>query len=1218
MNSSVVARLLLNSAVAQLADLDGRLAGAHIYCQLPIVKLEIGNWKLLGWVILVGLVGLMSSPTEAAVLRVPEDYPGIQRAIDASRNGDTVLVSPGFYNENINFKHRAITLSGTNPSDPTVVSNTVIQAVGKSSAVTFATGEMTNSILTGFTITGGYGTSNGVAGATIYYGAGIYCFRSSPTIVGNIITGNVGPTEPNLSGYGAGICCIDSRAVITRNLITANSGYAGGGILMSLGRAKVANNVIAGNSAVIGGGVVMLQGGQLANNTLVGNGAQFAGNAYAGSDSSGQCLLTGNIIGNATTGGGLFFEEQDRLTQTTFNDVWNNVGGDYSEDANRTGVDGNISQDPQFVDATIGDYHLRDVSPCINAGDPGFQPGPDETDFYGRSRLYARRVDIGATEYSDNFRPLADAGPDRVVAVTYLPYSITLDGSGSSDPNGAALSYHWQQLSGPSGSFTEATAAKPMFNVLELGTYVFALVVDNGRFSSFSDVVQVIAKNDAPTANAGADQAITDLSENTIITLDGSRSSDPENAVLRYHWQQIDGWKIQLSDPNAAQPTLLHPWPGLYLFALVVDDGMQQSEPDVVAVGIGPNHAPVADAGLPRYVAAGSVTLDGTGSYDPDGYGTLTYQWRQISGPTANLAGADTATPVLSGFIPRATNQTCVFELILSDGYLVSAPSTTRVTIVRNFGTNALQLANPPFDPAKPTIVAFGGGDCATGVGMTFGGVWEERANWLTVNSYGSPYFRYGDMLIVYLSNVAPNYRQSIQTIGFSTGNLPAMDAAWYINATYKDARYAANRVSLLDPVCGSLAFRVTPFLTNRIAGEQCWVDNYLSYDPNFPITPILAGALHVVCRPPRTHSYPVIRYSTSSPDYENDGLTAFAYLSLIGAGKNYQLNTASQKYYLAIDTNESVGFFNQPQFPGKILAPVQLTGPADGAILPPAGAVFGCEPVENAVRYQLLVGAAPDRVMDYAVLLDTPNPPAQTLATLPHQNAWWTVKAIDQFGSSIYADPRRIKLPENRPPIANPGSNQVVYAGLDGQAKVTLNALRSTDPDGDPLGFTWAWASGGRAYLSNAARITIELPIGSHTAQLMVNDGQMNSAIAELQITVVGPMQCVLKILPTQINLRSPRAEILAAIRFPPGVTGAKHNDNMALTIYPGGIPATRAWTVGTAAAQGVYGFFDTDQLTRELQNGPVTFTVVGTLPNGQVFHGSDTVRIRGKSEDL
>jgi hypothetical protein len=69
------------------------------------------------------------------------------------------------------------------------------------------------------------------------------------------------------------------------------------------------------------------------------------------------------------------------------------------------------------------------------------------------------------------------------------------------------------------------------------------------------------------------------------------------------------------------------------------------------------------------------------------------------------------------------------------------------------------------------------------------------------------------------------------------------------------------------------------------------------------------------------------------------------------------------------------------------------------------------------------------------------------------------------------------------------------------------LHGVRSTDPDGDPLSFTWAWVSGSRASLSNAARVTIELPAGLHTAQLMVNDGQMNSAMAELKITVVGPL---------------------------------------------------------------------------------------------------------------
>ncbi len=1068
--------------------------------EAPEIPVSFG----LSWVVLFWFIGLLSSPTEAAVLRVPADYPAIQSAIDASRLGDTVVVSAGIYNESINFKRRGITLTSTNPNDPAVVSNTVIRAVGQTSAVTFSGPERSNSVITGFTITGGYGTPNSAGGAGSYFGGGIYCFQSSPVIVGNFVTGNAGPSETNRSGLGAGIACIGSDALVARNLVAGNSGYSGGGILTLAGRTKLANNVIVSNTAVIGGGVMLQQGGWLANNTLLGNSAQMGGNVYAASESPGQCLVTGNIIVNAANGGGLIVGTQDRFTLMTFNDVWNNAGGDYFPGANRTGVDGNIAQDPQFQNGAVGDYHLRDTSPCINAGDPAYQLRPGETDFYNRLRLYAGQVDIGAAEYSDDFRPVANAGPDRVVAATNLPFAVTLDGSGSTDPNGAPLTYRWRQISGPAGSFAEPTAAQPVFSLHALGTYVFALVVENGRFGSFTDTVQIIGRNDPPIADAGPDQSITNLSGQINVTLNGSKSSDPENTPLRYHWRQMAGWRIQLSDSNSAQPVLVRPWPGLYRFSLVVDDGMKQSEPDLVTVGIGPNHAPVANPGPPRYIVGGSVTLDGTGSYDPDGYGSLTHQWRQLSGPAVNLAGTNTAAPVLSGFVPRATNQTCEFELTVSDGYLVSAPRTTKVTVVANFGTNTILLVNPPFDPTKPTIVAFGGGDCAVGGGMSFGGTWEEEANWLTVTSYGSPYHRYGDMLLVYLSSVAPDYRQLIQTIGYSTGNLPAMDAAWYVNATYQDARYAVNRVSLLDPVCSSLAFRVTPFNTNRVAGESCWVDNYASQTPSLPIAPRLPGALNVVCRPPRSHSYPVFRYSTSSPLYENDGLSAFAYLSVIGAGKNYQLNTASENYYFAIEDTESMGFYDFSLFPGQILAPVDLTGPADGAILPPAGTILGCESVENAVRYQVLVGADPFRVMDYTVLQESTTPPAHLLTSIPKQDAWWTVRAIDPFGSSIHADPRRISRRENQPPIAAPGSNQVAFAGVDGTARVTLDASRSMDPDGDALNYTWVWSVGDRAYFTNAARITIELPIGSHLAQLMVNDGQASSGIAELTVSVV------------------------------------------------------------------------------------------------------------------
>src|SRR5258708_27530031 len=102
------------------------------------------------------LVTFLSPIAHAAVLRVPGDYTAIQKAIDNSKNGDVILVSPGVYNENINFKGKAITVSSTNAADLDIVKNTIIHGVGKSSVVTFATAETSNSVLSGFTITGGF------------------------------------------------------------------------------------------------------------------------------------------------------------------------------------------------------------------------------------------------------------------------------------------------------------------------------------------------------------------------------------------------------------------------------------------------------------------------------------------------------------------------------------------------------------------------------------------------------------------------------------------------------------------------------------------------------------------------------------------------------------------------------------------------------------------------------------------------------------------------------------------------------------------------------------------------------------------------------------------------------------------------------------------------------------------------------------------------------
>ncbi len=254
---------------------------------------------------------------------------------------------------------------------------------------------------------------------------------------------------------------------------------------------------------------------------------------------------------------------------------------------------------------------------------------------------------------------------------------------------------------------------------------------------------------------------------------------------------------------------------------------------------------------------------------------------------------------------------------------------------------------------------------------------------------------------------------------------------------------------------------------------------------------------------------------------------------------------------------------------------------------------------------------------MDFNVVLDTTNPPTQTISALPLERTWWTVKAYDPFGSSIYADPRLIRLPENRPPVANAGLDQVLYAGLNGKATVTLDGSKSTDPDGDTLAYTWAWVADGKACLSNAMSLSLDLPAGVHTIQLMVNDGHVNSEPSAVTVTVVAPFECDVKVAPSAINLRSNGPHILACVRFPAGLTTTQVESDSPLLIYPGGIAAMRRWTeIGDAGQVSVFAFFNRDALADLLQPGPADLMVVGKLRSGQMFYGSDTVKVIGNDK--
>jgi hypothetical protein len=466
------------------------------------------------------------------------------------------------------------------------------------------------------------------------------------------------------------------------------------------------------------------------------------------------------------------------------------------------------------------------------------------------------------------------------------------------------------------------------------------------------------------------------------------------------------------------------------------------------------NEAPVADAGPSRYVAQDPVVLDGTGSYDPDNSGPLSYTGRQIAGPEVIIIDANTATPTIAesmqagtgrdktfkpvGFTQTDEIQECEFELVVSDGEFSSMPDTVKLIIVPDFGEDTLYLENPAFDADKPTIIYFGGGNCVSGLAVDCVSPftpddWLSAANIINFPNGYTPdggggrrtYSRYADMIIVYLSSVAPDYKQPIQTSGWSTGGQPAVDVGIRLNLIYADARYAINRVTFFDALryCRDhYSESISTFLGSSADGEQCWADSYASATSGgsgFVAGPPFQEDVLNVGFPNATGSW----YQRHILSYEwyvnslmpgdlnnfNHGVVAGAYWSVIGPGKNLQLASTPgvQTYRFDWYGESSSGimdFDDVLNHPGMLPEPVTLIEPVD--VGDPNGFVLTCEESENAIGYELLLGADPYRIADYDVISDTPAPPDDVITTLPSDKTWWTVRVRDQYGSTIYADP--------------------------------------------------------------------------------------------------------------------------------------------------------------------------------------------------------------------
>lgn len=185
-----------------------------------------------------------------------------------------------------------------------------------------------------------------------------------------------------------------------------------------------------------------------------------------------------------------------------------------------------------------------------------------------------------------NLTPIANAGPDRT---ELLGTPVTLDGTGSRDPNGTPITYAWRVVTQPSGSqaaLLSATSRTPSFTPQVAGLYTLALTVSDGSLTSLADevTITVTADNCPPVANAGPDQTVT---TGQVVTLTGAGSSDPNDDPLTYSWRfqsKPDGSTATLAAATAVSSTFTADMAGLYVLSLVVSDGMRTSAPDTVVV----------------------------------------------------------------------------------------------------------------------------------------------------------------------------------------------------------------------------------------------------------------------------------------------------------------------------------------------------------------------------------------------------------------------------------------------------------------------------------------------------------------------------------------------------------------------------------------------------------------------------------------------------------
>jgi hypothetical protein len=754
---------------------------------------------------------------------------------------------------------------------------------------------------------------------------------------------------------------------------------------------------------------------------------------------------------------------------------------------------------------------------------------------------------VNATPVVANRPPVANAGPDQTAAVGA---TVTLNGSASSDPDGNPLTFSWTLTGRPAGStavLMNPASVSPAFIVDRAGNYTISLVVNDGSLSSAPDTVTVSTSNSAPVANAGSDQTAP---TGTLVTLNGTASSDADGNPLTFSWTILTrptGSTAALSNPASITPAFTLDRFGTYVVRLIVNDGQLNSAPDTVTINT-VNSPPVANAGPDRTaLVGGTVALDGSLSSDVDGQ-ALTFSWSMLSAPsgsTSTISNPSAVAPSITITRPGSY----VLQLIVNDGFTNSAPDTMTITT----------LNSPPVANAGPdqtvtvgSTVTLNGSSSSDVDGNPLTFAWS-----LTTRPAGSaavisnpaavmPTFA-ADVAGQYIAQLIVNdgtVNSAPDTVIVNTGNSPPIANAGPNQTVAAGSLVTLNGSASSDVDGNPLTFAWS--FVSRPAGSTATLSNPTAVMPAFTADALGDFVVQLIVNDGTVNSAP----DTVTITTANTAPTANAGPDqTVAAGSVVTLNGGASSDAEGAPLTFSWSLITRPAGSTAVLSGANSVTPTftadrsgtyvaqlivnDGSLSSAPDTVTidtsNVPPVANAGPDQV-VPAGSVVVLDGSASSDADGQPltyawsftsrpSGSTAALSNANSISPAFVADRSGTYvvqlIVSDLTTSSVPDtvtittqNAAPTADAGPDSSVDVG----EAVLLDGAGSSDPDGNPLTYSWSITSapsGSTATLTNPASATPSLTpdvAGTYTIRLIVNDGSLSSAPDTVTVTASDP----------------------------------------------------------------------------------------------------------------